>query len=148
MNKKKYYKVVYLNPDTGELQSCMARHGKNVFPYVCTYAENDTWTVAPLIDNNPSKLFVFDDLKKARDYINGYNHGYQLWECDVKNPSKNAVSGAGYFDSIRCYWQLYNKFRRSKKSARKITACISNNLATAWMKGVLVDAVKLTKQIQ
>lgn len=75
---KKYYKVVKKFSDT-KYVSCRRAVWESA---LCTYYEVGQFVSSPM---KGSKLFVFDDLVKAKQFANGSEY---IFECECKGVSK------------------------------------------------------------
>jgi len=142
MEEKKYYKVVDINQHANEKLSTW-----RVIPIVCDYSPSK-WTTAPLHSGVPTKLFVFDDLDDAKLYASSPSKRYEVWECQVENPTKHRARGVVHPLNIHSYWREYNLFKKKKKSISAfMTHCRNNKMLLSSVEAIMVDAVKLTKQI-
>ncbi len=94
---KKYYKVISKNFDS-KISYASVGIGMTV-----EYFENK-WA-KPILEG--SKLFCFDSLESAQDWLNQGNGmlGYEIWECKVENPIK-AAHLISYVSAqyIKDYW--------------------------------------------
>ena len=129
--KKKYYKVV---SDLVHKFFYSAYQQSDLVEY-----KIGEWVSAP----GNSRLFVFDSLKKAHDFINRfglYNHA--VFECQI-------VGGIEFFgESYPCqyhaFWEFFNKKVKAKK-ALKIEDF--GNFALLSTKAILCKKVKLINKI-
>ena len=84
------------------------------------------------------KLFVFDTLKNANDFI----YGTHIFECEIvgKPIAPKKIVDSEYISYIQKYWQL----RKNKKGLQSI----DKYLVDAPKGTLLVDGVKLTREIK
>jgi len=148
MQKKTYYKVVRNNTFTRNNEKTSSwMHA----PVLCVYTP-EVWTYAPALKGLKTKLFVFDDIGHAQQYAKQYScyANIAIWECEVQNPTKYHGRGARSWFEAKQYWQKYAEFKKSKKSVKQFMSYIEGNtdIPLAYVDAILVDAVKLTKQIE
>jgi len=129
MATQKYYKAVQVfdNP----LGRCFYS-GYIVHKELRTEYFLNKWTYPKL---QHSKLFVFTEEQSAIIWAQTY--GCNVYECEVKKPSKYGVFISS---TIGTYILKAWKYRKQKKKYTNLSTFLSKNM-------VFVDAVKLTKQI-
>lgn len=122
-----YYKVV----EKYTLKSFLAARYKMdglILPdkYQITYIIGE-W-VYPKVKN--SKLYVFDDIEKAKRYAYGGADIYSIYRCKVKNPLKTSIIGV---------WNCPHYFKDFVNEPWKTDIAPSNT--------IMCDAVLLTSRV-
>lgn len=126
--KKKYYKVVRQDHQ-GELIST----GVSSIEY-----KQNEWTIAP----DGTRLFVFDSLQNAKDFLDDYIGGV-IYECEVEGGIKGF--GAFYVRDQRIFWTKFNHFLGKKKKMEISETKFGIPLTD--ISAVLCKKVKLTKKV-
>jgi hypothetical protein len=135
--KKKYYKVVCTVPDHvggKQLYSISNKDGREV------KYELNKWISAP----NETRLFVFDDLNKAKSFRNVFKTR-KIYECEIIGGIKG--KGARYRDSMDDYWNIFNKELKKKKKIDVEKIMEKNGISLAYIDAILAKKVKLTKKV-
>ena len=108
------YKVVYEMDK--KLYSC-CRNSDIVDYDMRVEYELNKWTYPKL---SGSKLFVFDNLKSARDMVseNCWEYSHKIYQCKVKNP----ISIVGKKDESLYYdtYMIWKNYLEQKKKKKKI----------------------------
>ena len=109
-----------------------------------TYYKVGEWISSPF---KGSKLFVFDDLGQAKNFMYGFFAGAdeEIYECEVKGVYKGRTKFLATFSDFSTFTNLWKNFRNKKRFSQFINTFgyksnVVNN--TVW-----VDEVKLIKKV-
>lgn len=148
MKKKTYYKVVSINPEDGKFYSARARVSDREVEYI-----PNKWVSAP----EGTRLFVFDDLNKARKFLadgkrleNGIDfkkRPEKLFECEIIGN----IKGRGAYDNhyIEKFWETFTDFLSENKKKRFDFYAFRElfNMPLTSIPAVFAKKVKLVKEI-
>ena len=125
-NKKTYYKLVKDDFSSGGL--CLDNCYSTRYPIA-------QWHTPP---RKGTKLFVFESFETAMHFNCGVLYGTaQVFECEVKNPSKPKRIAEPYAVDIALFWENKRKHKKQLVHHTKLPPA-----GTVWC-----DAVRLTKHI-
>lgn len=144
---KKYYKICRRNDYNHLLSYNVSKVSQPNKEEVIEYNINE-W-VKPHMPN--SKLFVFNSLDAAINCLskNGNCRNYEVYECEVKRPTKAAkYRGDGWWsNNLQEYWNIIKKAKKNKKSINKALEKSKEHFPPMPAGTVWCDELKLTKLV-
>jgi hypothetical protein len=131
----KYYKVVATKNNREKLTSSWH------FNYI-EYKLNE-WTIAP----KNTRLFVFDDLDRAKAYAARLGYDCDIYECKIIGGIKGYGSMWEDEEELSYYWNIFNNALKMKKGSEYIISRLKKVIILKRVPAVLTKKVKLTNRI-
>jgi hypothetical protein len=87
-----------------------------------------------------SKLYVFDNLASADNFFRHHRYRYDIYACEIKNPSKNVI-----LTNWDCPYRIINMWK--KRQMKKKYSHYTHD-CDIYSGSVMCDAVKLIKRVE
>lgn len=144
---KKYYKICRRTSYNDLLSYNVSREAQPNKQENIEYSLHK-W-IKPYMPN--SKLFVFNSLDAAKNCLARNNNfrNYEVYECEVKRPTKAAKyrGDSWWSDNLQEYWNIIKKAKKNKKSINKALEKSKEHFPPMPPGTVWCDELKLTKLV-